>query len=167
VSAVYPILSLDTLQLKHAGHEDKFSAQMGRVATQLGLKNIGAMLMVVQPNEKAFPFHHHHVNDEMFIILEGEGTYRYGDESLPFKAGDVLGAPSGVDGKAHQIINTGKIILKYLSISTQINMDIVEYPDSGKFGAFAGERENGKGLLSMPFAHMSSLKEKLDYWEGE
>ena len=29
----------------------------------------------------------------MFIVLAGEGTYRFGPDSYPIKAGDVLGAP--------------------------------------------------------------------------
>ena len=90
------------------------------------------MLHVVEPGKKAFPFHAHHVTQELFVILEGEGTYRFGDESYPVKAGDVCAAPTGGPEVAHQIVNTGKTALKYLGISanpTGIG-DVVEYPDS-------------------------------------
>ncbi|MEO5881531.1 MAG: auxin-binding protein, partial [Caldimonas sp.] len=61
----------------------------------------------------------------------------------------------------HQIINTSAAPLKYLSISTRERPEIVEYPDSGKFLAMAGE-PGDKG-----FGRMARRADDLDYWEGE
>ena len=92
-------------------------------------------------------------------MLEGRGTLRVAGEMLEIKAGDVAFLPAGPD-YPHQIINTSDAPLKYLSISTKERPEIVEYPDSGKYLAMAGEGPAG-------FGRMARLAEDLDYWEGE
>ena len=41
---------------------------------------------------------------------------------------------------AHQLINTGGGELTYVAVSTMIDTDIFQYPDSGKFGAVGGRQ---------------------------
>ena len=69
----------------------------------------------------------------MFVIIAGSGEYRFGDDTFQVKAGDVLGAPAGGPESAHKLTNTGSEVLKYLSISSKSDLDVCEYPDSGKF----------------------------------
>ena len=71
----------------------------------------------------------------------GTGEYRIGEERLPIRAGDCLGAPAG--GEAHQIINTGAEELRYIGFSNNMNAEVVEYPDSGKIGV----RARGSGFF--------------------
>ena len=42
----------------------------------------GLLVHVVPPGKKAFPFHRHHVMDELFFIVSGEGEYRFGDTTV-------------------------------------------------------------------------------------
>ena len=103
--------------------------------------------------------------DELFIILEGEGTYRFGSERFSIKAGDVCAAPTGGPEKAHQIINTGDVALKYLGISTKADTEVVEYPDSGKFAAasrFDWSNPDAGGVR-----YIGRAENTLDYFEGE
>src|SRR5690606_29817968 len=86
-----------------------------RLGDAAGLTKIGFGYSEVPPGKSGCPFHNHHVEDEMFVILEGEGTYRFGSDSFPFKAGDILVAPAGGQETAHQIINTGSAPLKFVS----------------------------------------------------
>ena len=67
-------------------------AQIGRA---IGSTGVGAMLHEVEPGKRAFPFHNHHGIHELFVILEGAGEYRFGKETYPIRAGDVLAAPAG------------------------------------------------------------------------
>ena len=91
------------------------------------------MVTIVPPGKKAFPFHVHHNKHELFVILEGTGVYRFGAETYPIKAGDILAAPAGKGAEmAHQIVNTGTSELKYLGISDQSTTDVMEYPDFGQ-----------------------------------
>src|SRR5687767_2342994 len=112
------------------GNGETFAVKWGRVGPLLGLTGLGCAVHVVPPGKKAFPFHRHHVMDELFVILSGEGQYRWGDRVLPVKAGDIVGAPAGTE--AHQLINNGSGELRYLAISSNSATEVVEYPDSGK-----------------------------------
>ena len=69
----------------------------------------------------------------MFVILEGEGEVRIGQETFPIKKGDVVAHPPGGTETAHQIVNTSNAELKYLAVSTMTTPEICDYPDSGKF----------------------------------
>ena len=162
--AVKPVMNVADVPLNENAHGDTFAAKIGSFGKAIG-SNIGVMLHVVEPGKKAFPFHAHHMTQELFVILEGEGTYRFGAESYPIKAGDVCAAPTGGAEVAHQIVNTGKTTLRYLGISanpTGIG-DVVEYPDSGKFGVSARfDRATGKGLR-----YIGRAENSLDYWDGE
>ena len=124
-----PIVNIADVPLLDRGNGEQFVAKWGRTGPLLGLTGLGCAVHVVPPGKKAFPFHRHHVADELFFIVSGEGQYRFGEETFPLRAGDIVGAPAG--SKAHQIINTGPEELRYLGISTIGGVDIVDYPDSG------------------------------------
>lgn len=147
------------------GGSDRFGAEVVDVNGPLGLSLLGAMHVTVEPGKRAFPFHNHLGNDEMFVILEGEGTYRFGDTEHPVKAGDVCGAPRGGPDRAHQLINSGDGPLRYLGISTRRDPDVVEYPDSGKFAAMAVFP--GADWTRAHLRFVGRAEESRDYWEGE
>lgn len=139
-----------------------FALRIGRVGALLGLKDLGCALQVVPPGKKAFPHHVHHVADEMMVILEGTGEYRWGDERHPVGPGDLIGAPAAT--RAHQIINTGAVALKYLTFSTNPGADVIEYPDSGKVAYRAGMIGGDRATASIgAIGRMTAT----DYWEGE
>ncbi|MGH6851894.1 MAG: cupin domain-containing protein, partial [Methylocella sp.] len=117
--------------------------------------------------KKAFPRHAHHANEEMFFILSGKGTYRVGAESFPIRANDVIAAPAGDGETAHQIVNTGAGELRYLAFSTRHDPDVVEYPDSGKFGV-ASMIPDDQGLLGARVRYIGRRNaQSLDYFDGE
>ena len=123
------------------------------------------MYIRVAPGKRAFPFHNHLGNDELFVILEGNGTYRFGAEDFAVKAGDVCAAPRGGPDTAHQLINTGKGDLCYLALSTKHDPDVVEYPDSGKFAAMA--IAPGANFMQAHLRFVGRVEDSGDYWEGE
>ncbi len=160
-----PVINLADVPLRDTGNGESFAAKVGSFGGQIGLTGLGVMLHVVEPGKKAFPFHAHHQIHEMFIILEGEGEYRFGSERYPVKEGDVLAAPTGGAEHGHQIINTGKKMLKYLGISTLADTEVVEYPDSGKFGVTS--RFDWK-TMSGGIRHLAKAGEdSLGYYDGE
>jgi uncharacterized cupin superfamily protein len=159
-----PVINLADVPLRDNGNGDKFQAKVGSFGKTIGSSGLGAMLHVVEPGKRAYPFHNHHVIEEMFVILEGTGTYRFGKDSYPVKAGDVLAAPAGGQETAHQIVNTGTTTLKYLGISTAgAKTEVVEYPDSGKLAITSRYDWNTKqGVRTIV-----RVGQSLDYWEGE
>jgi uncharacterized cupin superfamily protein len=104
------------------------------------------------------PFHNHRVEEEMFLILEGEGELRFGQSRYPLRAMDVIACPPGGAGVAHQIINTGPTILRYLAVSTLAPVEMAEYPDSGKIGVYGSVEDSG-GIWR--------AADKVDYYDGE
>ena len=143
-----------------------FDARFAQIAAPLGATKLGCNLTVVPPGKKAFPHHVHHANDEMFVILAGKGTLRFGQERYPVRAGDVIVCPAGNAERAHQIINTSEAELRYLSISTKIHPEVAEYPDSSKVGVYSMATPPGE-TSPRPFRLLSRLADSLDYYDGE
>ena len=132
-----PVVNINELKLETWERGTRYGGADVRLGTKIGVKDLGISYSEVPPGKSGCPFHNHHVEDEIFIILDREGTYRFGDESYPVRAGSVLGAPAGGRETAHQIINTGTTPLRYYGISTMSIADVCEHPDSGKFGVSA------------------------------
>lgn len=66
-----------------------------RVANGAGLDGI-SLLEFQAPFGTAPPLHVHHTQDEIFHVIEGEVTWRVGDEDVVCGAGDTLLAPKGI-----------------------------------------------------------------------
>lgn len=160
-----PIVNIDELEFMTFGKGDKFAAEIGGISPRIGAKQIGCNLTVVEPGKRGFPFHVHHVNEEMFFILEGSGEYRFGDQTYPIRKGDVLAAPAGGPEYAHQIINTGTQTLKYLALSTKSQPEVVEYPDSGKFLVVSRMDEGDPRTAKLRY--IGRPETCLDYFDGE
>ena len=161
-----PVVNIADLPLERWNKSEFYGSADVRIGPMIGVKDLGISYSEVQPGMSSCPFHNHHVEDEMFIILEGEGTYRFGAESYPIRAGSVLGAPAGGQDTAHQIINTGTTVLLYYGISTMSLADVCEYPDSGKFGVFSRHTRNPYDKSTI--RHLQHLDhEGVGYWDGE
>ena len=117
---------------------------------------------VVPPGKKAFPFHRHHVQDELFFIVSGEGEYRFGENIVPVRSGDIVAAPAGT--QAHQFINTGVDHLRYLGISTMGGVDVVDYPDSKKIAVAAGVKN--ADFKTATYVGLGRIA-PTDYYDGE
>ena len=137
-----------------------YDTQCARLATGTDARKLGISVDIVAPGMRGCPYHFHHAQEEAFVILEGEGALRVAGQMLALRAGDTVFIPPGPD-YPHQIINTSAAPLKYLSISTREKPEVVEYPDSGKYLAMAGE-PGPQG-----FARMHRERDDLDYWDGE
>jgi uncharacterized cupin superfamily protein len=145
-----PVPLPENLKEKYEG------TQMGMVGMMLGSQKLGYNVTVVPAGKRAFPLHNHHVNEEMFFVLEGSGEVRIGAETFPVKYGDFICCPPGGKELAHQIVNTSDAELRYLAVSTKQSPEIAEYPDSGKFGVLEGN-----------FRFLGKEGESLGYYDGE
>ncbi len=156
------ILNVNDVPLLDRGNGKGFAVKWGRVGPVLGLNALGCAVHVVPPGKKAFPFHRHHVMDELFYVIAGEGEYRWGEERLAVKAGDLVAAPAGT--KAHQLINTGRDELRYLGVSSAASTEVVDYPDSGKIGVVAGGKDGD--FTKATYRGMGRMQ-PADYFDGE
>jgi uncharacterized cupin superfamily protein len=161
-----PILNIADLEFRPNEHGDRFGSRIGPIGSKLGAKKLGYNVTVVPPGKRAFPFHSHRVNEEMFFVLEGQGEVRIGDATYPIRQGDVIACPPDGAEAAHQIVNTSSAEIKYLAVSTSLSPDIAEYPDSNKFGFLA---DFGPGPDGKPrrFRFLGRDGGSLEYYDGE
>jgi len=101
----------------------------------------------------------------MFFVLEGEGEVRIGSETFPIRTGDVIAHPPGGPETSHQIGNTSNAELKYLAVATRISPEIVDYPDSGKFGVYAEYPSTDGKPAGFRFIGRSGAS--VNYYDGE
>ena len=161
-----PIINLDQLEFsRDLRHGERFEAKLAPVAPKLGARKLGYNVTSVAPGKRAFPFHNHHANEEMFFVLEGSGTLRFGAGEYAVRKGDFVCCPPGGPEVAHQLINTGATELRYIAVSTMIDTEVWQYPDSGKFGAIGGRQpDNPQPTFQAKFVPEAS---GVDYWHEE
>jgi uncharacterized cupin superfamily protein len=150
------VVNIDDVKLEHFAKGDRYEGHSARLGPLLGARDLGYSYDVVPPGKRVCPFHSHRGEEEMFFIVRGTGTLRYGSETRKIRAGDVICCPTGGPETAHQIVNDSDAELAYLSISTMMPAEVCEYPDSKKVGCFA------EG-----FRHMTRAGDHVDYWIDE
>ena len=154
------VVNLDELALEHSTNGTTFESHSVRIGPLLGAKDLGYSYDVVPPGKISCPFHSHRGEEEMFFIVKGTGTLRFGSESRKVRAGDFICCPVGGPETAHQIINDSAAELAYISVSTMMAAEVCEYPDSGKVGSFGGSGTNR-------IRHLTEMSAGVDYWKGE
>jgi len=121
---------------------------LGRAA---GSVTTGIQHVQVFPAKESAPPHCHSLEEEIFVILDGDGVVMLGQEETPVVAGHVIARPAGT-GVAHSF-RAGEAGLTYLAYGMRDPADVCFYPRSNKV-AF-----RGIGLIAR--------FERLDYWDGE
>jgi len=154
------IRNFNNADLEHQVRAPLYESRAARLATDTAARKLGASVDTVPPGKRSCPYHFHHAQEEMFVVLEGSGTLRVAGEMLPLRTGDVIFIPPGPE-YPHQIINTSDQPLKYLSVSTRESPEICEYPDSEKYLAMA----SANGVST--FSAIQRPGTSVDYWDGE
>ncbi|MDH3689826.1 MAG: cupin domain-containing protein [Gammaproteobacteria bacterium] len=155
-----PKIHIDSVKKTTIGNGKNFAASIGRIGTQLGMTKLGCTTVELEPGKRAWPHHLHYGQEELFIVIEGQGTLRYDDKEYEIRQGEIFFAGTG-PGTAHQIVNTSDAKLRYLALSSMADPEVCYYPDSKKYGAYCW-RDDGKGVRFL--AHDDS---GVDYFDGE
>jgi uncharacterized cupin superfamily protein len=121
---------------------------LGRAA---GSVTTGLQHVEVVPGKESAPPHCHSLEEEIFVILDGEGDVVLGQDTTPVGPGHVISRPAGT-GVSH-VFRAGAAGLTYLAYGMRHPADVCYYPRSGKI-AF-----RGVGVIARI--------ERLDYWDGE
>lgn len=149
------IRNVDEVPLEQQQRPPLYDTRCGSVSDGTAARKLGASFDILPPGMRSCPYHFHHAQEEMFVVLEGRGHLRVAGQMLPLRAGDVVFVPPGAE-YPHQIVNTSDAPMKYLSVSTQERPEICEYPDSDKIAAFPASTRV-----------MQRRGAALDYWDGE
>jgi len=121
---------------------------LGRVA---GAAKTGLNHMTLAPGSSGAPPHCHSSEEEIFVVLDGEGVLTLGRDTIPVRRGNLVARPAGT-GVAHSF-RAGSAGLVYLAYGTREPGDMVWYPRSRKVYF------RGLGVIGRV--------EPLDYWDGE
>lgn len=141
-----------------------FTWRRMRLGRRLGGRLLGASVYELPPGEKSFPYHFHHSNEELLIVLTGNVVLRSPSGRQPMSAGDAELFTVGADG-AHQVINESDEPARFIMLSTMIDPEIAEYPDSGNIGLFAGQDPKGEAEPRL-FRYLDGNAER-PYFHGE
>lgn len=106
IRIVKPVMNPDDVEFDDVEDNGIYTSRRGQISDRIGARKLGYNLTVLPPGKVQCPFHSHHGEEEMFLILEGEGELRFGDQRYPLRRLDVIACPPGGPEVAHQIINT-------------------------------------------------------------
>jgi uncharacterized cupin superfamily protein len=126
------------------------------VGRHIGSELLGGSMYELEPGNRLWPYHTHHVNEEWMIVVRGEPTLRTPGGEQRVREGDVVAFPRGEAG-LHQVRNDTDEPIRVLMLSSLLDSDIIEYADSGKISAAA----QGKRLFR------AFRGADAEYWEGE
>jgi uncharacterized cupin superfamily protein len=122
-----------------------------RIGEMLGAQTTGLRHVRIAAHAKGTPHHCHGAEEELFVVLSGDGVVRLGDDRFDVRAGTVVARPPGT-GVAHSFV-AGPNGLELLTWGTREPNEIVHYPDSDKVYL------RGVGVIGR--------LERCSYWDGE
>jgi uncharacterized cupin superfamily protein len=122
---------------------------LGRAA---GSVSTGLKQIMVAPGKESAPLHCHSLEEEIFVVLDGEGVLVLDDrDEAAVRRGHVISRPAGT-GVSH-LFRAGEQPLTFLAYGPREPGDICYYPRSNKLSF------RGVGVIAR--------LERLDYWDGE
>lgn len=120
------------------GWERDFGPARGsRLGAAAGARQLGCSLYELDPGGQAAPYHLHHGNEELLVVLEGSLELRTPEGRRSIGRGAVVAFPAGPEG-AHRVRNVSDARARYLLISTMHFPEVAEQLDTGTVLALKG-----------------------------
>jgi uncharacterized cupin superfamily protein len=142
----------------------EFGAALRNVGVALGTRTTGMRHAVIAPGRMNAPPHTHNAEEEMFVVLDGDGMLLLYDldgaitDEHPVRAGHVVARPAA-SGVAHTF-RAGDRGMTVLSYGQRKGEDVAWYPRSSKL-AFRGF--SGGGVLGGIVVKV----DRAGFWDGE
>jgi uncharacterized cupin superfamily protein len=115
-------------------------ARGNRVGAAAGAVQLGCTLYELDAGGQAAPYHVHHGNQELLIVLEGTLELRTPTGIRELGRGAVVAFAAGPDG-AHRVRNSSQARARYLIASTMRFPEVAEQLDTGTVLALKGPGE--------------------------
>jgi uncharacterized cupin superfamily protein len=125
-----PLHTVKLAQLKPFPYSfgGNIGGQMADVGRTVGSKTIGLTIQTIAPGRFSSRRHKHVFQEELLIVMSGEGTLHHGDQRIPMSAGEcVCYLPE--DPEAHCFENTGTADLVVWSFGNRFPYEVAIYPD--------------------------------------
>jgi uncharacterized cupin superfamily protein len=114
-----------------------FRARSMRLGPRAGASEIGVSLFEIDPDGAVAPYHVHHGNEELLLVLSGTPQLRTPDGVRTLEAGAMVAFPRGPAG-AHRIANHSAEPVRLLIFSTMHFPEVAEHLDTGAWLALTG-----------------------------
>jgi uncharacterized cupin superfamily protein len=101
------------------------------VVSKMGAQKLGFNVSILPPGQFSCPYHFHHAEEELFLILEGSAMLRQAGQYREVTKGDLILFRTGPEG-AHQFYNHTDRPCKMFALSKLDPLDLGEFPDSKK-----------------------------------
>jgi uncharacterized cupin superfamily protein len=124
--------------------------------------NLAVGVYELLPGQTQCPYHFHHGNDELLVVLRGAPTLRTPEGDSELQSGDAVPFAAGREG-AHQVYNRTAEPVRYMIAAHHVSPEIVEYPDSGKLAAMAYSESHRGG----PLRTWHRFDDGVDFFDGE
>jgi uncharacterized cupin superfamily protein len=144
------IVALNDVPAQDYGRGDVATVRRG-LTDAFAQRRVGVVHVTVAPGALSSPPHCHAAEEEIFFVLDGDGTLLLDDDEHPVRAGSVVARPPGT-GAAHAF-RSGEGGLTLLAFGTHEPHDVAYYPRSGKVAL--------RGLKARFFIT------QVEYWDGE
>mgnify|MGYP001575235948 CR=1 FL=1 len=128
-----PKLDLDAIpQTNATGYPPQYADKVQerwyrRLAPAAGLSDFGASHVVLRPGAWSSQRHWHEGEDELVVMIAGEGVLIDDHGRTTLRAGDVAAFPKG-DGNGHVIVNEGDADCVFVAVGRPAETDC-HYPD--------------------------------------
>jgi uncharacterized cupin superfamily protein len=146
-SSILNVDELDPDVERRRGYEGAWR-ELGRFG---GSRRTWLNHVVLEPGSLGSPPHCHSAEEELFVVLDGEGVLELGDETYALRPGSLVSRPAAT-GVAHAF-RAGTAGLTFLAYSTREPNDIAYFPRSNK--------------VYLRGIKLIARVEKLEYWDGE
>jgi uncharacterized cupin superfamily protein len=142
----------------------EFGALLRNIGVAIGSRTTGMRHATIAPGRLNAPPHTHNAEEEMFVVLDGDGTLLLYDldgavtDEIAVRAGHVVARPAAT-GVAHTF-RGGEAGMTVLSYGQRKGEDVAWYPRSSKL-AFRGF--GGGGVIGGIVVKV----ERAGFWDGE
>ena len=130
----------------------KYASQSAPVSKMWATSKLGFHVEILEPKSFSCPYHFHHQEEELFIVIDGSAMVRQDNDVFEITNGDLIVFKVGV---AHQFYNHTEKPFKYFALSNNSPEEVCEFPDSNKKWERIGKRLTQQGA---PVE---------DYWKDE
>ena len=96
----------------------------------LGVRGLGLNVAELGPGQEGAPPHCHSMEEELFVVLDGDGVLTLGDEEHPVRAGSIVSRPPA--SRIAHAFRGGDAGLTLLMFSDKHGSDMVFYPRTGE-----------------------------------
>ena len=127
------IFNENNIEFKRKGAPlDEYNWRTSQNLTQeAGAGQMGFDMRSLDPGKYSYPYHYHLSAEELMVVMKGKMMMRTPEGFCEVKQGDTIFFETGETG-AHQFFNHTKEPCRYLDVRIAVDMDICEYPDTGK-----------------------------------